>query len=103
MTEPGKNLTIFPDRTPAGLANGDLLSQALAHDRRPRFFVDAAAIRAAGHAQMDQVTQQNAALVEEASAAAQSMSAQSGTLREVVSIFKLAVDPLKSAPSDASS
>jgi methyl-accepting chemotaxis protein len=52
---------------------------------------------------MDQVTQQNAAMVVEASAAAQSMSAQSGTLREVVSIFKLAVDPLKSAPSDASS
>ena len=50
-------------------------------------------------AQMDQVTQQNAALVEEASAAAQSMSAQSGTLREIVSIFKLAVDPSKTAPA----
>jgi methyl-accepting chemotaxis protein len=46
-------------------------------------------------AQMDQVTQQNAALVEEASAAAQSMSAQSGTLREVVSVFRLEVDPAK--------
>ncbi|HEX7906585.1 MAG TPA: methyl-accepting chemotaxis protein, partial [Paraburkholderia sp.] len=43
-------------------------------------------------AQMDQVMQQNAALVEEASAAAQSVSAQSGTLREVVSIFRLGVD-----------
>ena len=48
-------------------------------------------------AQMDQVTQQNAALVEEASAAAQSMSAQSSTLREVVSIFKLGAEPSKSA------
>jgi methyl-accepting chemotaxis protein len=44
---------------------------------------------------MDQVTQQNAALVEEASAAAQSMSAQSSTLRDVVSIFRLGVDPSK--------
>jgi len=39
--------------------------------------------------QMDEVTQQNAALVEEASAAAQSMASQSGTLRELVSIFRL--------------
>ncbi|AJZ74909.1 methyl-accepting chemotaxis protein [Pandoraea apista] len=39
--------------------------------------------------QMDTVTQQNAALVEEASAAAQSMAAQSGGLRELVSIFTL--------------
>ncbi|MGY6162063.1 methyl-accepting chemotaxis protein [Paraburkholderia strydomiana] len=39
--------------------------------------------------QMDEVTQQNAALVEEASAAAQSMAAQSGTLRELVSTFRL--------------
>ena len=39
--------------------------------------------------QMDTVTQQNAALVEEASAAAQSMAAQSSGLRELVSIFKL--------------
>ncbi|WP_353191518.1 methyl-accepting chemotaxis protein [Pandoraea pnomenusa] len=39
--------------------------------------------------QMDTVTQQNAALVEEASAAAQSMAAQSGGLRELVSIFRL--------------
>jgi methyl-accepting chemotaxis protein len=44
-------------------------------------------------AQMDQVAQQNAALVEEASTAAQSMSAQSSTLREVASIFRLGVDP----------
>lgn len=39
--------------------------------------------------QMDQVTQQNAALVEEASAAAQSMAAQSASLRELVAVFKL--------------
>jgi methyl-accepting chemotaxis protein len=39
--------------------------------------------------QMDGVTQQNAALVEEASAAAQSMAAQSSALRETVSMFKL--------------
>jgi len=41
-------------------------------------------------AQMDDVTQQNAALVEEASAAAQSLAAQSNGMREVVTIFKLA-------------
>jgi methyl-accepting chemotaxis protein len=55
-------------------------------------------------AQMDHVTQQNAALVEQASAAAQSMSAQSGTLREIVSIFRLDVDPsragLETHPAD---
>ncbi|WP_250537177.1 methyl-accepting chemotaxis protein [Caballeronia sp. AZ10_KS36] len=39
--------------------------------------------------QMDEVTQQNAALVEQASAAAQSMAQQSGALRDVVSIFKV--------------
>ncbi|MFL9944111.1 methyl-accepting chemotaxis protein [Paraburkholderia graminis] len=39
--------------------------------------------------QMDEVTQQNAALVEEASAAAQSMASQSGTLRQLVSVFRL--------------
>lgn len=38
--------------------------------------------------QMDQATQQNAALVEEASAAAQAMAAQSASLRELVSFFK---------------
>jgi methyl-accepting chemotaxis protein len=39
--------------------------------------------------QMDQATQQNAALVEEAAAAARSMQEQAGKLSEVVSIFKL--------------
>ncbi|SAL30119.1 methyl-accepting chemotaxis sensory transducer [Caballeronia udeis] len=48
--------------------------------------------------QMDEVTQQNAALVEEASAAAQSMAAQSGTLRELVSVFRIsASDPVAQA------
>jgi methyl-accepting chemotaxis protein len=40
-------------------------------------------------AQMDEVTQQNAALVEEAAAAAGSMQDQAASLAEVVSIFKL--------------
>ncbi|WP_408583553.1 methyl-accepting chemotaxis protein [Paraburkholderia tropica] len=40
-------------------------------------------------AQMDQVTQQNAALVEEASAAAHSMAKQSSSLRDLVAFFKL--------------
>jgi methyl-accepting chemotaxis protein len=39
--------------------------------------------------QMDSVTQQNAALVEEAAAAAQSMSEQAGTLRKSVAAFRL--------------
>ncbi|MEB0139877.1 methyl-accepting chemotaxis protein [Undibacterium sp. CCC2.1] len=40
--------------------------------------------------QMDQVTQQNAALVEQAAAAAASMQSQASKLSEVVSAFKLA-------------
>jgi uncharacterized phage infection (PIP) family protein YhgE len=39
--------------------------------------------------QMDQVTQQNAALVEQAAAAAASLQEQAGNLSQVVSIFKL--------------
>jgi methyl-accepting chemotaxis protein len=39
--------------------------------------------------QMDEVTQQNAALVEEAAAAAGSMQEQATALAEVVSIFKV--------------
>jgi methyl-accepting chemotaxis protein len=46
--------------------------------------------------QMDQVTQQNAALVEEASAAAQSLQEQAGNLSQVVSVFK--VDPSTGRP-----
>ncbi|MEV4779567.1 methyl-accepting chemotaxis protein [Burkholderia sp. LMU1-1-1.1] len=40
-------------------------------------------------AQMDQVTQQNAALVEEAAAATQSLQDQAGELAQTVSIFKI--------------
>jgi len=39
--------------------------------------------------QMDSVTQQNAALVEQASAAAQAMAQQATTLREVVGVFRV--------------
>jgi methyl-accepting chemotaxis protein len=39
---------------------------------------------------MDQVTQQNAALVEEAAAAAERMSSEAQLLRESVLVFKLA-------------
>jgi methyl-accepting chemotaxis protein len=38
---------------------------------------------------MDQVTQQNAALVEEAAAAAESMKDQAGSLDRTVSVFRL--------------
>jgi F0F1-type ATP synthase membrane subunit b/b' len=41
---------------------------------------------------MDQVTQQNAALVEEASAAAQSMREQADQLVEKVSVFRIEAD-----------
>ena len=39
--------------------------------------------------QMDEVTQQNAALVEEAAAAAQSLEDQAGALRTAVETFRL--------------
>jgi methyl-accepting chemotaxis protein len=42
--------------------------------------------------QMDQVTQQNAALVEEASAAAQSLAQQAGGLLKIVAVFKVRAD-----------
>ncbi|MEK6295388.1 MAG: methyl-accepting chemotaxis protein, partial [Paraburkholderia tropica] len=46
--------------------------------------------------QMDNVTQQNAALVEEAAAAAKSLEDQAQRLREAVSVFHLAgVEPLR--------
>jgi methyl-accepting chemotaxis protein len=44
-------------------------------------------------AQMDQVTQQNAALVEESAAAAGSMHDQANSLAHAVSAFKLGLDP----------
>jgi methyl-accepting chemotaxis protein len=51
--------------------------------------------------QMDQVTQQNAALVEEAAAAAASMQEQAGSLAEAVSIFKLDVRAMPQAAAPA--
>jgi methyl-accepting chemotaxis protein len=42
--------------------------------------------------QMDQVTQQNAALVEEAAAAAGSLQEQASSLVQAVSVFKMASD-----------
>ena len=42
--------------------------------------------------QMDNVTQQNAALVEEAAAASEAMQAQAGNLAQAISVFKLAGD-----------
>jgi hypothetical protein len=44
-------------------------------------------------AQMDQVTQKNAALVEEANAASRSLQEQAGSLAQVVSTFKLKAAP----------
>ncbi|RZA32899.1 MAG: methyl-accepting chemotaxis protein, partial [Lysobacteraceae bacterium] len=58
--------------------------------------------------EMDSMTQQNAALVEEAAAAAQSLQDQAGELSRVVSIFKLsegeqvqAATPVAAATSTA--
>jgi methyl-accepting chemotaxis protein len=51
--------------------------------------------------QMDQVTQQNAALVEEAAAAAESMQDQAARLSEVVSVFKLLASSHTPAPKPA--
>ncbi|MGK5060584.1 methyl-accepting chemotaxis protein [Janthinobacterium sp. LB2P49] len=55
--------------------------------------------------QMDEVTQQNAALVEEAAAASQSLQEQAGILAGVVGAFKLAQEqlgaPLRTAPPQA--
>lgn len=48
-------------------------------------------------AQMDQVTQQNAALVEEAAAAAQSLQHQAATLLQTVSVFKIDAPHLASS------
>src|ERR1041384_44234 len=48
--------------------------------------------------QMDQMTQQNAALVEEAAAGAGSMQQQSQPLEQVVGAFQLANDAAPSAP-----
>jgi methyl-accepting chemotaxis protein len=49
--------------------------------------------------EMDTVTQQNAALVEEAAAAAQSLQEQSARLADVVSVFRLDGAPQGSQPA----
>jgi hypothetical protein len=51
--------------------------------------------------QMDEMTQQNAALVEEAAAAAQSMQDQASTLGRAVSVFKMegAASSISATPS----
>jgi len=47
---------------------------------------------------LDQMTQQNAALVEESAAAAQSLKDQSVRLSEVVGTFRLSTDASHTAP-----
>ncbi len=49
-------------------------------------------------AQMDQVTQQNAALVEEAAAASQAMQEQAASLAQAVSVFKLDAQRVPAVP-----
>jgi hypothetical protein len=50
---------------------------------------------------MDQVTQQNAALVEEAAAAASSLQEQASGLSQVVSVFRLGGEQMASAQRPA--
>jgi hypothetical protein len=49
---------------------------------------------------MDTVTQQNAALVEEATAASEAMQDQAGSLAQIVSVFKLGGTPVAGTPID---
>ncbi|MCD0424194.1 methyl-accepting chemotaxis protein, partial [Rubrivivax sp. JA1024] len=51
--------------------------------------------------QLDQVTQQNAALVEESAAAAESLRVQAARLTELVGVFKLAQGGAATAPAAA--
>ena len=48
--------------------------------------------------QMDEVTQQNAALVEEAAAASQSLEGEAAKLLQVVSVFRLQQGPAHTLP-----
>jgi hypothetical protein len=50
---------------------------------------------------MDQVTQQNAALVEEAAAATESMQEQARSLAEAVSVFRLDQGAVNAASASA--
>ena len=49
--------------------------------------------------QMDQVTQQNAALVEEAAAASQSLESEAAGLLQIVSVFRLQQAPARALPA----
>ncbi len=51
---------------------------------------------------MDEVTQQNAALVEEASAAAHALAEQANSLRDAVAVFTLRGDSSRSGSDDVS-
>ena len=51
--------------------------------------------------QMDETTQQNAALVEEATAAARAMEEQATLLDEAVAVFQLSTKPAAANPSPA--
>ena len=53
--------------------------------------------------QMDEVTQQNAALVEEAAAAAESLEEQARSLMDAVSVFRLAEGQSSAPPSSRQS
>jgi methyl-accepting chemotaxis protein len=53
--------------------------------------------------QMDEVTQQNAALVEEAAAAAQSLQEQSNRLSDIVTVFRLSATDMSISPARRSS
>jgi len=53
--------------------------------------------------QMDQVTQQNAALVEEAAAASESMQGQAKTLTQAVAVFKLVHEQPLTRPTSVAS
>ncbi len=81
----------------AGLSMKDILSQvdrvtALIGDISRASVEQSTGIAQVGDAvtQLDQVTQQNAALVEEASAAAESLNAQAAKLAEKVNVFRIA-------------
>ncbi|MEQ4617592.1 MAG: hypothetical protein ABN482_06045, partial [Corticimicrobacter sp.] len=50
-------------------------------------------------AQMDEVTQQNAALVEEAAAAAGSLESQAQQLRQAVSVFRISSQEVIEMPA----
>ncbi len=80
----------------AGASMEEIVSQVQHVSRMINELSDAAAQQADGirHigdsvSQLDQVTQQNAALVEESAAAAESLKHQAATLAEMVSVFKV--------------